>query len=61
MMAWKTTLKPDEMQAVSSYIVTLQGSNPPEAKAPQGTLYIPATVDSVSTKNDTLVVGQLNN
>lgn len=51
MIAWKDEIKPAEMQAVASYILSLQGSNPPGAKEPQGELYIPAAdsanVDSV--------------
>ncbi len=51
MIAWNTQLRPVEMHQVSSYILSLQGTNPPGAKAPQGELYVPgseATVDSVS-------------
>jgi cytochrome c oxidase cbb3-type subunit 3 len=36
MIAWKATLKPNEMQDVSNYIASLAGTNPPNAKAPQG-------------------------
>lgn len=36
MLAWKKTLKPEELREVSSYIVTLIGTNPPNPKAPQG-------------------------
>jgi cytochrome c oxidase cbb3-type subunit 3 len=36
MIAWQNTLNPLEMQNVSSYIMSLQGSNPPGAKEPQG-------------------------
>lgn len=36
MIAWKATLKPDQIQAVSNYILTLKGTNPPNGKAPQG-------------------------
>ncbi|MBM2816022.1 MAG: cytochrome c class [Ignavibacteria bacterium] len=39
MIAWKTTLRPDEMGKVASYILTMQDTNPPNAKAPQGNLY----------------------
>lgn len=39
MIAWQAQLKPDEMQKVASYIMSLEGSNPPNAKAPQGDLY----------------------
>lgn len=41
MQSWKTDLKPTELQAVSSYILSLQGSNPPNAKEPQGELWLP--------------------
>jgi cytochrome c oxidase cbb3-type subunit III len=36
MVAWKGTLKPREIQSVSSYIISLQGSAPKEAKAAEG-------------------------
>lgn len=36
MIAWKATLKPDEIQAVSNFILSIQGTNPANAKAPQG-------------------------
>jgi cytochrome c oxidase cbb3-type subunit 3 len=36
MVAWKATLKPTQIQQVASYILSLQGSNPKDAKAPEG-------------------------
>lgn len=36
MVAWKAQIKPSDIQKISSYILTLQGSNPPDAKAPEG-------------------------
>lgn len=39
MVSWKSTLSPVEIAQVSSYIISLQGSNPPDAKAPEGDLY----------------------
>jgi len=36
MISWKATLKPNEIQDVANYIKTIGGSNPPNAKAPQG-------------------------
>lgn len=39
MISWKNTLKPNDIQALASYIISLQGTNPPNAKAPQGNLY----------------------
>jgi len=41
MIAWEQLLSPERMRNVSSYIMTLAGSNPPGAKAAQGDLYIP--------------------
>lgn len=41
MIAWSAQLKPADIYKVSSYILTLQGTNPPNAKAPQGVKYIP--------------------
>lgn len=42
MIAWEGTLKPTDIQQVSSYIISLQGSSPANAKAPQGEKYVPA-------------------
>lgn len=36
MIAWGSQLKPIEITQVVAYIVSLHGSNPPNAKAPQG-------------------------
>ncbi len=36
MISWKAVLKPDDIQAVGSYIFSLRGSNPPNPKAPEG-------------------------
>lgn len=40
MVAWNATLKPTEIQQVASYILSLQGSNPKDAKAPDGDLWV---------------------
>lgn len=39
MVAWQGTLKPSEIQLVASYILSLQGSNPKDAKVPEGEVY----------------------
>lgn len=39
MISWEKKLKPDEMQNVASYILTLQGTKPANAKEPQGDAY----------------------
>ncbi|MHA4895611.1 cbb3-type cytochrome c oxidase N-terminal domain-containing protein [Pedobacter sp. PWIIR3] len=36
MIAWEKTIRPKQIAELASYILTLQGSNPPGAKAPQG-------------------------
>lgn len=43
MIAWKTTLKPKEIQKVASYVLSLQGSNPKDAKAPDGEVWVDPT------------------
>jgi cytochrome c oxidase cbb3-type subunit 3 len=36
MISWQAQLRPKDMQQVSSYIMTLVGTNPPNGKEPQG-------------------------
>lgn len=63
MKSWQQELNPKKMHQVSSYILSLRGTNPPGAKAPQGELYIQKNsgndslqikADSVIPLNDTL-------
>ena len=39
MVAWGASMSPEKIQNVSSYLLTLQGTNPPNAKAAEGELY----------------------
>jgi cytochrome c oxidase cbb3-type subunit 3 len=55
MISWQTQLKPSEMQQVSSYILTLQGTNPANGKEPQGTEYV-EDKDVQATATDTIKV-----
>jgi cytochrome c oxidase cbb3-type subunit 3 len=51
MIAWEAQMQPTEMQQVSSFIMSLKGTNPANAKAPQGDLYkadAAATVDTTA-------------
>lgn len=58
MIAWKAQLNASDIHTVSSYIMTMQGTNPPNAKEAQGELYQAAgkedeteeTSDSTSTE-----------
>ncbi|MGN6648102.1 MAG: cbb3-type cytochrome c oxidase N-terminal domain-containing protein [Cytophaga sp.] len=38
MIAWQTQISPVQIQQAASYILSLKGTNPPNAKAPQGEL-----------------------
>jgi cytochrome c oxidase cbb3-type subunit 3 len=53
MPAWGKVMKPSDVRDVAFYVMSLQGSNPPDAKAPQGELEKPAEPkpesDSVKT------------
>jgi cytochrome c oxidase cbb3-type subunit III len=39
MISWKSQLKPNEIQALSSYILGIQGTSGPSGKAPQGEIW----------------------
>ena len=47
MISWQSQLRPGEMADVASYILSLQGTNPPNAKEPQGELYVPVETTEV--------------
>lgn len=36
MISWESQLKPEQIQQVASFILSLQGTNPPNPKEPQG-------------------------
>jgi cytochrome c oxidase cbb3-type subunit 3 len=46
MKSWKSDLSASQMAQVASYVLSLQGSNPPGAKAPEGKLFQSVTGDS---------------
>jgi cytochrome c oxidase cbb3-type subunit 3 len=57
MISWQSQLNPRQMREVASYILTLQGTNPPNQKEAQGVEYIPAgaaPVDSTAVPVDSL-------
>ena len=58
MVSWTGILKPEEMETVSSFILSMQGTAPPNQKAPQGVKYVPkaAIVDSTVALADTVKV-----
>lgn len=40
MIPWEAQLSPKQMQEVASYILSLQGTNPPNQKEPQGKIWV---------------------
>lgn len=55
MQAWGKTFSPTDIKNLASFVLSLQGTNPPNAKAPQGTLYTPAAAtDTMKVKKDTI-------
>ena len=49
MISWESQIQPLEMQQIASFIYSLKGSKPANAKAPQGTIYIEtAAVDTTA-------------
>jgi len=40
MVAWKSDLKPSEMAQVASYVLSLHGTNPVDAKEPEGEIWM---------------------
>ena len=58
MVAWGATMSPEKMRNVSSYLLTLQGTNPVNGKKPEGDLYKIQIVapKSDSAKTDSLKV-----
>ncbi len=49
MVSWTGILKPEEMETVSSFILSMQGTAPPNPKAPQGEKYVAKVVAADST------------
>ncbi len=39
MIGWSVVYTPQEIRDIAGYILTLQGTNPPKAKKPEGTLH----------------------
>ena len=55
MQAWGKTFSPTDIRNISSFILSLQGSKPANAKAPQGNLYEPAKPADTPANKDTTV------
>ncbi|WP_442846786.1 cbb3-type cytochrome c oxidase N-terminal domain-containing protein [Leeuwenhoekiella sp. H156] len=54
MISWKTDLKPGEIAQVASYVLSLHGTNPADAKEPEGEIWIDENgpVEAVQVQQD---------
>ena len=50
MQSWSTVYTPKEISFLASYVKTLHGTNPPNAKAPQGDLFVESSSTSTPSK-----------
>ncbi|MBK9320527.1 MAG: hypothetical protein IPM91_18150 [Bacteroidetes bacterium] len=55
MISWKSQLSPKQIQQVSSYILTLQGTKPANGKAPEGEKWLEAGSTPVGQDSTTVV------
>lgn len=59
MISWQNQLNPKQMQEVSSFILSLAGTNPPNPKAPQGEIWkgndAPATEQQTEVADSTAI------
>jgi cytochrome c oxidase cbb3-type subunit 3 len=50
MPAWGKSMKPEDVRDVTFFVMSLRGTHPQNAKAPQGELFTPSTEKTDSTK-----------
>ena len=55
MVSWEAQLNPTKIQQVSSFIISLKGTNPENGKEPQGDLYEEVAVPAESPAEDATV------
>ena len=53
MVPWKSTIKPSDIQKISSYVISLQGTNPPDGKAPEGDIWVDENAPKVEGESTT--------
>jgi cytochrome c oxidase cbb3-type subunit 3 len=59
MVPWEDQLSPEQIQQVSSFILTLKGTAPANPKAPQGEPYTSAPVEPTTVTDSTTVIAAL--
>src|SRR5690554_112681 len=53
MVPWKQQISPSDIAKVASYILSLQGSNPPDAKEPEGEKFVQTAVEEAAPNEET--------
>jgi cytochrome c oxidase cbb3-type subunit III len=53
MVSWAAVLSPEQIRDVAFFVMSMQGSNPPGGKAPQGTMAQPAAPETKSDSTQT--------
>lgn len=59
MIPWQDQLSPEQMQQVSSYVLTMRGTTPAIPKEPQGELFAPAPAEADPVTDSTSVVATI--
>jgi cytochrome c oxidase cbb3-type subunit 3 len=60
MTAWKNSMRGADMAAVANYVLSLQGTNPPNAKGPEGQPEEPAATPATPTDSAVALAGTPN-
>lgn len=55
MVSWKATIKPSDLQKVASYVLSLRGTNPPDAKPAEGDIWVDENAPKTETSKDSTV------
>ena len=58
MQAWEKTYSPSQIKDIASYIKSIAGTNPPNAKAPQGEPFEEKTPDTNAAKDSTTTIAK---
>ncbi len=64
MAPWKEAIKPSDIQKLASYILSLQGSNPANAKDPEGEIWVEGgstTATEISTDTTAISTDEVTN
>ena len=56
MISWQLVFTPKQIQELASYVLSLQGSHPAVAKAPQGDIWIEKDTTAVASSADSLTI-----